>query len=233
MIATDRFVFLHLHKSGGSFVNECLRQHVPGAGQLGYHLPGSLIPEAFKKLPVIGLVRNPWSYYVSWFSFQQQRPQRNALFRVVSDEGRLDFKGTINNMLDLGQNDAMLSRLLDMLPQKYGSQGLNLPGFALAPIRGSGLGFYSYLYQYMYTGVTSALHVGRMEDLPQELLRLFEVTRQPVSDDLRRHLLSAPPANPSKHAPYGSYYDDVLRDRVASRDALVIGRYGYAFDATG
>jgi len=37
MIATDRFVFLHLHKSGGTFVNECLLRHVPGARQLGYH----------------------------------------------------------------------------------------------------------------------------------------------------------------------------------------------------
>ncbi len=229
MIVTDRFVFLHLHKSGGSFVNECLRQHVLGASQIGYHLPASLIPEAFRHLPVIGLVRNPWSYYVSWYSFQQQRPQRNALFRVVSDEGRLDFNGTINNMLDLGQNDAMLSRLLDLLPKEYGSQGLNLPAFALAPIRGSALGFYSYLYQYLYTGVTTALHVGRMEDLPEELLRLFEVTRQPVSEALRRHLLNAPPANRSAHAPYGSHYDEALRERVASRDALVIGRHGYAF----
>lgn len=229
MIVTDRFVFLHLHKSGGSFVNECLRQHVPGARQIGYHLPGSRIPEAFRQLPVIGLVRSPWSYYVSWYSFQQQRPRSNALFRVVSDEGRLDFKGTINNMLDLGQNDAMLSRLVEILPQEYGSQGLNLPGFALEPIRGSARGFYSYLYEYMYAGVTSPLHVGRMENLPQELVGLFEVAHQPVSDALLSHLRSAPPANPSKHAPYHSYYDAALRDHVASRDARVVERYGYAF----
>ena len=231
MIVTDRFVFLHLHKSGGSFVNQCLRQHVPGARQIGYHLPGSLVPEACRQLPVIGLVRNPWSYYVSWYSFQQQKPKHNALFRVVSDEGRLDFSATINNLLELGQNGAMLSRLVEMLPREYGSQGLNLPGFALAPIRGSALGFYSYLYEYMYAGVASALHVGRMEDLPQELLRLFGVTHQPVSDALRNHLLSAPPANRSQHAPYGSYYDDALRDHVALRDAPVISRHGYAFDA--
>ena len=204
---------------------------MPGARQIGYHLPANLIPEACRQLPVIGLVRNPWSYYVSWYSFQQQKPQHNALFRVVSDEGRLDFSSTINNMLDLGQNDAMLSQLLEMLPREYGSQGLNLPGFALAPLRGRALGFYSYLYEYMYAGVSGALHVGRMEDLPQELLRLFSVTHQPVSDAMRRHLLSAPQANRSRHAPYASYYDDALRDRVASRDASVIGRHGYAFDA--
>jgi phage replication-related protein YjqB (UPF0714/DUF867 family) len=48
---------------------------------------------------------------------------------------------------------------------------------------------------------------------------------------LRNYLLKAPPMNSSHHAPYGSYYDQPLRDRVAARDALVIGQHGYRFDA--
>lgn len=231
MIVTDRFVFLHLHKSGGSFVNECLRRYVPGARQLGYHLPRSRIPGDFAQLPVIGLVRNPWSYYVSWYSFQRQRPTPNALFSAVSDEGRLDFNGTIHNLLDLSVNDALLSRLVASLPADYGTSGLNLPGFALAPIRGSGLGFYAYLYQYLYTGDGGALHIGRMEDLPQELPRVFALAGQPVSDEVRNFLLNAPPMNSSQHAPYGSYYDRALSERVAAQDALVIGQHGYRFDA--
>jgi hypothetical protein len=231
MMVTDRFVFLHLHKSGGSFVNECLQRHVPGAREIGYHLPRRLIPEAFAQLPVIGLVRNPWSYYVSWYSFQQQRPQPNALFRILSDGGRLDFNGTVHNMLDLCENDAVLSQLVDILPRQYGSQGLNLPGFSLAPIRGSGLGFYSYLYEYMYAGTTSTLLVGPMEELPGKLLDLFDGTGQPVSDAMRKYLRSAPPKNRSQHSPYGGYYDRALRDRVAARDAPVIGQYGYSFEA--
>lgn len=231
MIVTDRLVFLHLHKSGGSFVNECLRRHVPGARQIGYHLPASLIPEGARRLPVIGLVRNPWSYYVSWFSFQQQRPQPNALFRVLSDDGRLDFSGTINNMLDLGRDDALLSRLVAALPGEYGSRGLNLPGFALAPIRGSNLGFYSFLYRYMYAGCTSPPHINRMERLPGALLDLFDATGLVASPALRDHLQSARPANPSRHGDYASYYDPALRERVAIQDALVIGRHGYAFGA--
>lgn len=229
MIVTDRFVFLHLHKSGGSFVNECLRLHVPGARPIGYHLPASLIPEGARHLPVIGLVRNPWSYYVSWYSYQHQRPQPNALFRILSDDGRLDFSGTINRMLDLGRDDALLSRLVGALPREYGSQGLNLPGFALARIRGSDLGFYSFLYGYMHGDCPSPPLIGRMELLPGALLDLFDATGQAASPALREHLLRAPPVNSSRHAAYATYYDQALRDRVASRDALVIGRHGYAF----
>jgi hypothetical protein len=231
VIVTDHFVFLHLHKSGGSFVNECLRRHVPGARPVGYHLPASLIPEGSRHLPVIGLVRNPWSYYVSWFSFQRQRPQPNALFRVLSDEGRLDFSGTINNMLDLGRDDGLLSRVIDSLPSGYGSQGLNLPGFALAPIRGSGLGFYSFLYSYMYAACARPPHIGRMDGLPGELLNLLDATGQPASPALRDHLRVAGPVNPSRHGAYATYYDEALRARVAAQDAPVIGRHAYAFDA--
>jgi hypothetical protein len=70
MIATDRFVYVHLHKSGGTFVNECLLRFFPDARQIGYHLPRSRIPQDRLALPVLGFVRNPWSYYVSWYSFQ-------------------------------------------------------------------------------------------------------------------------------------------------------------------
>jgi hypothetical protein len=82
MIACGRFVFLHLHRSGGTFVNECLLRFVPGAQLIGYHLPRSLIPAGMAALPVLGLVRNPWSYYVSWYSFQAAKRQPNALYRA-------------------------------------------------------------------------------------------------------------------------------------------------------
>jgi hypothetical protein len=91
MIATDRFVFLHLHKSGGTFVNECLLRFVPGARQLGYHLPRAMIPSELRQLPVLGVVRNPWSYYVSWYAFQAARPQPNPLFGVLSRNRELGF----------------------------------------------------------------------------------------------------------------------------------------------
>ena len=71
MIATPRFVFIHLHKSGGTFVNECLLRFVPAARRLGYHLPRAAVPSEYAHLPVLGYVRNPWSYYVSWYAFQK------------------------------------------------------------------------------------------------------------------------------------------------------------------
>jgi hypothetical protein len=231
MIATDRFVYVHLHKSGGTFVNECLERFFPGARRLGYHLPASLIPAELQSLPVLGFVRSPWSYYVSWYTFQSQMAQPNALFRCVSENRRLDFSGTIRNLLDLGSSGDRLDALLPQLPAAYGRHGLNLPGFALAPIRDSGKGFYSYLFDYMYGGSRGPLTIGRVESLRTDLLAFLERLGPPISAELRAFIEQAAPRNTSSHGRSGGYYDDALAALVAERDRALIDRFGYRFEA--
>ena len=228
MIAAPRFVFLHLHKSGGTFVNECLLRFVPGTRQLGYHLPYSSLPPDLSHLPVLGFVRSPWSYYVSWYAFQSSRPQPNPLFRVLSADGRLGFAGTVANMLELGRDDSLLDAVVAALPASYTHRGLNLPGPALAPIRGSGLGFYSFLYQHIFGGA-ARLHVGRMESLREDLPGMLEAIGETVSPPFREHLVTAAPSNTSPHDAYPAYYDAGLRELVDRRDASLIERYGYHF----
>lgn len=229
MIVTPRFVFLHLHKSGGTFVNAGLMQHIAGARQIGYHLPRSLLPSQFAALPLLGLVRNPWSYYVSWYSFQRSRPRPNALFQTLSDGGALDFSGTIRNMLNLDRDPALLDRVLAALPATYTNQGLNLPNVALAPIRGSGLGFYSFLYRYLYGPDMTAVKLAHMEQLRTEMPQLLESVGEPVTPALRDYMNGAPALNTSEHAPHRQLYDGELAQLVADRDRLVIERHGYSF----
>jgi hypothetical protein len=258
MIATSRCVFVHLHKSGGSFVNECLQKFFPDARQLGYHLPLALLPAELRALPVLGFVRSPWSYYVSWYAFQSQRPKPNALFRCVSDDGTLDFKASVRNLVDIGNDPARLDRLLTQLPDRYGTAGfgLNLPNFALAPIRGSRLGFYSFLFRYMYgtnalpaaeaitrTSTPSEMapdttanranaitpEIGRCENLRADLLAFFERHAIPLSAELRVFVQTAAPRNASAHGDWRDYYDRTLADLVAERDASVIECFEYHF----
>ena len=230
MIATEHFVLLHLHKSGGSFANDCIMRFVPGAQQIGYHLPRSLVPAPFAHLPTLGFVRNPWSYYVSWYTFQARRPQPNALFRILSASGELGFEPTIRNMLDLGTgpSNPHLNELVKALPPTYGTRGLNLPGPALDRIRMSGRGFYSFLYRYLYDG-PGVMRIGRMESLREELLSMLEGVGTTVSVPMLDYIRSAPARNVSEHAEYASYYSNELRDLVAERDAEIIQRHGYQF----
>jgi hypothetical protein len=230
MILTPRFVFLHLHKSGGSFVNEALLRHEAGARQAGYHLPRSAIPPTHSALPVLGLVRSPWSYYVSWYAFQRARARPNALFGVLSDAGRAGFAATVRNLVSLGEDDALLDRVIAALPAQYTGHGLNLPGPALAPIRGTGLGFYSYLYRYLY-GNPVHLHIARLEALRAELPRVMAQAGVPAGTALGEFLLAGSPRNVSAHGPPADYYDAELRALVARRDAALIERYGYSAEA--
>lgn len=229
MVVTSRFTFLHLHKSGGTFVNECLMKFVKDARQIGYHLPRSMVPQEFAHLPVLGLVRNPWSYYLSWYSFQLERPHPNFLFRILSDEGQLDFEATVRNMLHLGAGSVRLEMLLRSLPSAYSNQGLNLPNFALAPIRDTRLGFYTYLYRYLYNGGAKPAIVGRMEEMREELVPMLEQVAHSPSDEMRAFIAEELPRNTSQHGNYTQYYSDDLRKLVAKRDEEIIARHGYRF----
>jgi hypothetical protein len=229
MIVTDRFVFLHLHKSGGSFVNECLLRFLPRAKTVGYHLPRLYIPAECLDLPVLGFVRNPWSYYVSWYNFQSERPRPNALFRILSNERRLDFAGTARNLLELGAGSPHLDAVIAALPPTYGNSGLNLPRHALAPIRNSRLGFYSYLYRYMYGEQDGKLTVERSDHLRAKLLAFLELVGQRVPAAMHDFILDASARNTSTHGPYVDFYSDELRDLVAERDQAIIARHGYRF----
>jgi hypothetical protein len=228
MIVTDRFVFLHLHKSGGTFVNQALLRFVASARQIGYQLPRSMVPPQYTDLPLLGLVRNPWSYYVSWYSFQARRTRQNPLFLVLSEGGRLGFADTLRNMLDLGAGGRLLNDVQAALPAAYTNRGLNLPGFALEPLRASGCGFYSFLYRYLYEGA-GLLHIGRMEYLRHDLVSMLAAVGQPVSSGMHAYITAEPAKNVSDHKAYTSYYDASLRDLVAERDAEVIARHAYSF----
>ena len=78
MIVTDRFVFIHLHKTGGQSINDAIASCIPGSRMVGYHFPCADIPAEASDLPVVGIVRNPWDWYVSWYAFNNGPRMRSA-----------------------------------------------------------------------------------------------------------------------------------------------------------
>lgn len=229
MIATDRLLFLHLHKSGGTFVNRMLLRCVPSARHLGYHLPYREVPAPFRDLPVLGTVRNPWAYYVSWYHFQIGKPKRNILFHVCSDDGKLDFNQTITNLVGLSGDEARLALLEEGLPATYAIAGINLTKASVSELRDSGLGFYSFLYERLYAGARDPmiLRVEHLRDQLREALLLLGLLPNHCAD---RFIEDAPPVNVSQHHAPSTYYDETLAALVAKRDRRLIDRYGYSLD---
>ncbi len=228
MIVTDQFVFIHLHKSGGTFVLSFLQQFEPTAKMIGYHLPYSELPGEFRQLPVIGSVRNPWSYYVSWYSFQAAMENPNPLFRIVSDDRQLDFNATIGNLVTLSESPGRLDALQQTLPDHFRPRGLNLTRACVETMRGDDIGFYSFLYERMYAGAKEPRVVG-MEGLRDDLLDAFPACGRELSREEKQFIEQQPPTNTTRHGPYQDYYNDELRDLIADKDRAVIDRFGYSF----
>src|SRR3546814_20748247 len=106
MISNEQFTFIHVHKTGGRSLNSVITQCIPGSEVVGYHYPYAMLPAGRQPLPVVGVVRNPWDWYVSWYAFNRKLAIRNPLFIVVSDVGTATFKSPNRNLVNLGNHIA-------------------------------------------------------------------------------------------------------------------------------
>jgi hypothetical protein len=234
MIATRRFLFVHLHKTGGQFVNRLLRRYLPEAHAVGYHLPRSEAPPELRGLPVIGFVRNPWDWYVSWYAFNVAEPLRNPIFRGVSADGQLDFKCTITNLLQLGCEKlrGIRERISSELPESRDNNlGSGITRTVMAGFEDEYRGYFAWLWRYMFflDGRSDGLHVGLMENLRADLPRLLTEVGEPLTPEMHQAILNSPPVNVSGRRDFRAYYDSELRKLVAARDAELIAAYGYRF----
>lgn len=234
MLATDKFVFLHFPHAGGTFVYEIIKNFFPTAVEIGYHLPRSLMPKEYAHLPILGTVRNPWDFYVSWYHFQISNqgysPSKNALFCCVSEDRRLDFVQTIRNALDLGANEEKLNLLIQSLPAEFDFQKRRIPNLTreqMRPIRGSGLGLYTFRFNQMF-GQLDEISFCRVEFLRDELLHFFDRVGV-ANDELRRFVLGLNKQNTSDHRHYTTYYPPDLAQLIQTRDHPLIERFGYVF----
>jgi hypothetical protein len=224
MIITPRFTFIHLHKSGGTFVNQVLLKYVPGARQIGHHLPASQLPPSRAGLPVLGVVRNPWDYYVSWFAFQSNH--REYTWQVFSEGGRLDFEGTTRRMLHAGEDDALIDRLVAQAPAEFTNRKSNLTKACIERVRGRRYGWYTFLFRRMYDGLD--VQFIRMENLREELLGFLRQMGV-VSEEIETFVRHAQPANSTPHASYRTCYSEPLACLVGEREREVVTRFGYTF----
>jgi hypothetical protein len=235
MLITDKFVFLHLPRAGGTFVYEVVRKFFPSAREIGYHFPRELLPREYSHLPILGTVRNPWEFYVSWYHYHQSSetysPSKNVLFCCVSEDRKLDFVQTIRTALDLGVSDDKLDFLVQSLPENFDNQRRKIPNLTkdlMRQIRGTGLGLYSVRFNQTF-GQANDVFFCRVETLRSDLMAFFERIGV-ASDDLRRHVLSLDKKNTSEHRHYSTYYTPELAELVFIRDRQLIERFGFTFD---
>jgi len=231
MIVTDKFVFVHLPRSGGTFVSEVIRKFFPSAHEIGYHLPRTLLPSEYSHLPILGAVRNPWDFYVSWYHHVWPRDAAGVLISWVTEDGKVDFMGATRNALNLGVNNERLDVLIEMLPEQvdYGRRNIpNITKEAMRRVRGTGVGYYTFRFNHLF-GNADDVFICRLETLRQDLVSFFE-TIGIATDELRDYVFRSEKQNISEHLHYSTYYTTELAELVSIRDRPLIERFGYVFE---
>jgi tetratricopeptide (TPR) repeat protein len=237
MIITESFVFIHMHKTGGQTLNDIIKRCIPDNRVIGYHYPRCEIPPEFAKLPVVGLVRNPWDWYVSWYAFNRMPKVRNQLFNVVSDSGQGTFKSTITNLINLG-SDSSTSKLyrndlIRMLPESLdGNQGVGLTKASIRDFSTNETGYYSWLTDRMLGNANDdQTFIGRFENLQDDFLAIMERLSVKEAETLKADLGKRERKNVSRHSHYSHYYDDELQDLVARKEQGLIENFDYEFQS--
>lgn len=238
MIVTPHFVYIHTSRCAGTFLNKLILEQVPGAQMLRSHGHLRDLPEQYSHLPVIGIVRNPWDWYVSMFF--DYRNKQQYVYQVISEGGAVSFDETISRFLNLGDDSELSKKLLSQLvnsaptiidaltPPRRGNPGLCSEHFAGFP---ANRGYYSWLFELMYaTERDHDIHIGRFEKLVDEVLRLFEITETPISQGISGYLDKSKVLNTSKRPRnYAGGFPPELEQLVAEKDGHLIDKYEYRF----
>ncbi|HWO41360.1 MAG TPA: hypothetical protein VNO43_06110 [Candidatus Eisenbacteria bacterium] len=235
MLVTDKFVFLHLPRAGGTFVYDVVTKFFPSAREIGYHLPREVLPREYSHLPVLGTVRNPWEFYVSWYHYHYTdalySPSKNVLFYCVSNDRTLDFVQTVRNALNLSANEDRINDLIRLLPDKFDHKQRKFPNLTkdtARRIRGSSVGLYTFRFNELF-GQADDVFFCRVESLRADLIRFFDSIGA-ASEALRNYVLEVDKKNTSEHFHYSAYYTAELAELVAIRDHRLIERFGFTFE---
>jgi hypothetical protein len=231
MIVTDKFVFVHFPRTGGTFVTDMIMKFFPSAREIGYHLPRSLLPKEYSNLPVLGAVRNPWEFYVSWYYHIWPRDIGKPLFSWLTNNCKEQFEGAIRNALNLGVDNNRLDALIEKLPATVDYRARNIPNItkdSMSKARGTGVGYCTFRFNQLF-GNADEVFFCRLETLRQDLVSFFEGIGA-ANDELRDYVLCSDKKNISEHLHYSTYYTPELAELVSIRDALMIERFGYVFE---
>ena len=231
MIVTDKFVFVHFPRTGGTFITDLILRFFPSAHEIGYHLPRSLLANEYSHLPVLGSVRNPWDFYVSWYYHVWPRDAATPLHSWLSENGKHQFAGATRNALNIGTDNDRLDALIEKLPDEVDYSRRNIPNItkdAVRKIRGTGVGYYTFRFNHL-VGNADEVFFCRQESLRVDLIRFLELIGA-ASDDIRAHIFESKKKNTADHSHYPSYYTPELADLVSIRDRAVIERFGYVFE---
>lgn len=200
MFVTDHFVFLHLPKTGGVYVEsvcqENLRMPIRHSRR---HAKIGELPAEFEGLPTIGVCRDPWDWYASLFHFA----------KVARNGATSDLVSLASDGFELG------GRVADFEC---------LDPSSLARAKESGMGLMGFLAQEIFPARLD--EQWRFETLRKQMLARLS----PLCPDRVKFRAAAvsPARNASNKPGLELTYSARGVAMVAAKEAGAIARFGYS-----
>jgi len=207
MLITNDFVFIHLQKCAGTFVRKFLKKtNLITVNTTVKHDSVRQIPEKHKGKKIIGVIRNPWDWYVSWYSFRHKEghsPQFGDLFE--------------------GSFESFLQKIF------FDRHGIR-NDINLDELRSFGIGPYTGRYKNSYCcedGNFANVSMIKMEDLYAGMISEMKLTVEQI-----KILNSMNKVNTSSHPHYSTLYTDKTCKWITDREQFIIHKYGYSFETS-
>jgi hypothetical protein len=208
-------------KTGGSWLRRVLKRNGRRhrAWRLEVRQPPHLTAEdAPPGRPILGIRRNPWDWYVSWYFFRYRNWAEGT--GVFSKEKRAAWEADSplrawDEVLGL-PNPNSREGFLRALPQMVGDDTVLAHSYTITRRR-------------FYPEDDARIELARFESLREDVEAFFARHSILVPHRLRGELRGSPKKNVSPRGPYQDYYDAAGRDLVAEADSATLERYGYRF----
>lgn len=234
MIYNRLYRLYHIEKCGGSFINNLLVKYLSGNSNGGHckykknHLDYKIHADV-KKPFIIGLIRNPYDFYLSLWSFSCQkkgdfynhhirsRPQAISLYDDPYNYN--NFRIWVREILELNEN----IKKRDLSKQSEYGIGLLTIEF-----------IWSYLendYQKALSNVTyngDCDYFLKIENWKEDVIPLFQKIGINIGDRLREKILKLKPINTSNHDDISKYYDQETKDLIRKREWYIFEKFNYS-----
>ena len=218
MYLTDKYVFIHCNKCAGVFVKDWLIQYMDAKVIKYKHAPIRMLPKKYRNKIKIGVTRNPFSWYVSYYHYHTQ----NGRFKGLSfKEYVLRHASNPRPLLSL-----MGNKVRSKYPRCY-------PPQTKLEIGSWTYHFYNYFSYnswdifeqgvYMPNVLHDLDYLMRTETLKEDMIKVFgEKYTSSINGFQKR--------NKSSHGAYQKYYDNEMIDLVNKREGVLMERLGYSFE---
>jgi hypothetical protein len=207
-ILTNDKIYFHMPKTGGTWITECLKREIDGRhiGPHGHSPSRDLKRHEIRDKTLWGTIRDPWSWYVSWWAHCMKNEQTKRQLTVYGG-GSSDFKDVL---------EGVLARDPERCPENHAVMwGTSKPVEDRRKYLSGEGGLYTWTFFHMYEDVKILVDIQQMS---AGLHSLMGIEPMDPPSNTRSNKIPKPPRK---------MYTDNMSDSIYDEEGFIISLLGY------